>query len=208
MVNPRSKLRERIREATAQAILEAAESVFASEGLHAAKVERIAQGAGVSVGTLYNHFDDREAVLCALVHERQAQLREALDAELARADRPFLAQLQSVLTTVFAQYDLHRPFFSILLQGELETGAQRPRAKAGGARAAMLELRKRLKVLVERGVAAGQIDPAIADLAPTLLLGAIRAVIIRAFLDHDIDAKARVGDLVRFFLHGAGPRHG
>ena len=61
------RLRHRLREETVSAILEAAEHEFASDGLHAARMERIAARAGVAVGTLYNHFDDREALVLALV---------------------------------------------------------------------------------------------------------------------------------------------
>ncbi len=208
MVKARSKLRERIREATAEAILDAAETVFAAEGVRTARVERIAQVAGVSVGTLYNHFDDREAVLCALIRARKAGVNEALDAQLAQADRPFREQLSGVLQALFDNYESHRPFFSVLLQGEVDRGAARARAKTSSTRGAMLEIRKRLQVLVDRGIEAGEVDPGLAKLAPTLLLGAARAVIVRAFFEGDLDARASTGELVRFFLHGAGRRHG
>ncbi len=49
-------LRERFNETTLQAVLSAAEEVFADAGLHAAHMGEIAERAGVSVGTLYNHF--------------------------------------------------------------------------------------------------------------------------------------------------------
>ena len=45
---PVKKLRSRLKEATADAILSAAAEVFAREGLHAAKMESIAEQAGVS----------------------------------------------------------------------------------------------------------------------------------------------------------------
>ena len=54
-----SKLRDRLKETTEQSILAAAEEVFAETGLHGARMETIAQNAGVSVGTLYNYFNDR-----------------------------------------------------------------------------------------------------------------------------------------------------
>jgi AcrR family transcriptional regulator len=56
--HPPPRLRERLREEAARAILAAAEEVFATDGLQA-RMERIAEQAGVAVGTLYNHFEDR-----------------------------------------------------------------------------------------------------------------------------------------------------
>jgi AcrR family transcriptional regulator len=83
-VNPRSSrrtavqpLRSRLREVAAAAILEAAEDVFEDEGLHA-RMETIARRAGVAVGTLYNHFADRETLLRSLVDAHHAELLERL----------------------------------------------------------------------------------------------------------------------------------
>ena len=73
------KLRQRFREATSRAVLEAAEQVFAEDGLHGASMSRIAERAGVAVGTLYNHFKDREALFNALLDQRRAELLDELD---------------------------------------------------------------------------------------------------------------------------------
>src|SRR6266508_4489678 len=81
------RLRDRLREETTRGILGAAEEVFAAEGL-GARMERIAARAGVAVGTLYNHFQDRNALVAALVRSR----REAVE-EHARAHGPLLAVL-------------------------------------------------------------------------------------------------------------------
>jgi AcrR family transcriptional regulator len=65
-------------------ILEAAEATFASEGL-AVPVDRVAERAGVGVGTLYRHFPTKEALFEAIVMTRLedlvAQAQSAADAE-------------------------------------------------------------------------------------------------------------------------------
>ena len=76
-------LRQRIRETTAQAILAAAEEVFANKGLHAAHMGEIAALAGVAVGTLYNHFADRDALLAGLLEDRRAEMLARIDEALA-----------------------------------------------------------------------------------------------------------------------------
>jgi AcrR family transcriptional regulator len=47
-------------------ILDAAREVFAGRGLNA-EMKEIAERAGVGIGTLYRHFDGREALLSALL---------------------------------------------------------------------------------------------------------------------------------------------
>jgi AcrR family transcriptional regulator len=49
-------------------ILEGAREVFARRGLNA-EVREIAERAGVGVGTLYRHFESRERLLAAVVHQ-------------------------------------------------------------------------------------------------------------------------------------------
>src|SRR3954471_24804261 len=72
-------LRSRLREATSAAILDAAEETFAQKGLASATMNDIAAAAGVAVGTLYNHFKDRDALLATLLQDRRAGLLDAMD---------------------------------------------------------------------------------------------------------------------------------
>ena len=70
-------------------ILEAAEAVFASEGIEA-PVDAIAEKAGVGVGTLYRHFPTKEQLCEAILLERLAALAEDARA-LAGAEDPAAA---------------------------------------------------------------------------------------------------------------------
>ncbi|WP_179282246.1 TetR/AcrR family transcriptional regulator [Streptosporangium subroseum] len=63
----------------------AATQVLAERGLDA-PLEHIARRAGVSIGTLYNHFPTREALLGAVLPQRLAALDEITMAALADPD--------------------------------------------------------------------------------------------------------------------------
>src|ERR1700744_4649774 len=102
-------LRERLRAETVRAILAAAEQVFADKGIRAARVEEIAHRAGVAVGTVYNHFEDRESLLSALVEESRAELAGRLQAADDPA-QPFEAQLRRFVRTVFEHFESKREF--------------------------------------------------------------------------------------------------
>src|SRR3954463_14790871 len=75
----KERLRERFRQETAEAVLQAAEEVFAEKGFHAASMSEIARRAGVAVGTLYNHFADRETLLKHLLDTRCQELLALVD---------------------------------------------------------------------------------------------------------------------------------
>ena len=195
-------LRERLRAETARSIISAAEKVFAAQGLRAAKMDDIAAEAGVSVGTVYNHFEDREALLNALLDTRRAELVAKLDAALEEASgEPFPFLLERFTATVLAHFESHRPFFSIVLEGEHQRfGA------TGKQNDAMLEVYKRVEHLMTRGLRKKALRPQGAELWPALFMGAVRGAMI-----HSLSEKSparplgeRAPDLVRFFLDGAG----
>ena len=71
--------------ASVDAILAAAAQVFDAEGYAEATTDRIAERAGVSVGTLYQYFPSKDALLVALfeLHLDEAEAAfEALESEM------------------------------------------------------------------------------------------------------------------------------
>ncbi|PXW95921.1 TetR/AcrR family transcriptional regulator [Mycolicibacterium moriokaense] len=72
-------------------LLDAAEDAFARSGPSAARVEDVAETAGVAVGLLYRHFPSKDAILDAVMQRRTERLDERMQthlAQLARADVP------------------------------------------------------------------------------------------------------------------------
>src|SRR5215216_6863750 len=76
-------------------LLDAAEGVFARDGLRGASVETIALEAGYSTGAIYSSFKGKEDLFLTLVEERidprLAKVYEAAEAELAAGAPPLEA---------------------------------------------------------------------------------------------------------------------
>jgi len=205
------KLRDRLREATAEAILGAAETVFGQAGLHAARMEAIAAEAGVAVGTLYNHFKDRERLLDALVDARRAELLGRLDAALADSrGAPFDAQLRVFVGALTEHFEAHKPYLSIMMEVEASQNCRTfPVAihKPRQSRRTMEEIHVRVAKLIDRGLAAKALRRNDADIYPTVLMGMVRSFMVRR-LFHDnpkpLPLTQRVDQMTRFFLNGAG----
>ena len=70
-------------------ICAAALQVFAEKGFAAAKLDDIARQAGVSKGTLYLYFKDKEELFRAVVRDTVAPNIEVIRASLAQVDLPF-----------------------------------------------------------------------------------------------------------------------
>lgn len=83
------------------AILDAAEQVFASSGYKGATMREIAELAGVAQGLIHYHFKNKETLFDQLVARRSAQINgrrgELLDALFAESDQPALEDIVEAL---------------------------------------------------------------------------------------------------------------
>jgi AcrR family transcriptional regulator len=101
-------------QATVNAVLEATVQVLEREGVDAATTTRIAEVAGVSIGTLYQYFSHRDAILDALQDrefERALGLMQGVlsDGNLERAPRETVTAVVKGLAAIYASRPgLHR----------------------------------------------------------------------------------------------------
>ena len=93
----RSEMGRRDPEARRQAILEAALAVFTSEGFAAAKLDDVADKAGVAKGTIYLHFKDKQDLFEQMVRVAVSPVIARLE---ALAKIPELSA-EMVLRTMF-----------------------------------------------------------------------------------------------------------
>ena len=92
-------------ERTRARLLEAAREVMAGRGFAAARIEDIVAAAGVSHGTFYTYFDNKAAILDALIDTAAAQLQAVVDEPWEGADGQ--AAIEAVIgrfVRVFAEH--------------------------------------------------------------------------------------------------------
>ncbi len=80
------------------AILTAALDVFAENGFAAARLDDVAQKAGVAKGTLYLYFPDKEALFEALLQGLASPVLQRFEALSSDPDLPASAMLGGILT--------------------------------------------------------------------------------------------------------------
>ena len=83
-LEPRKRPKQERSGATVEAILEAAAQIFERHGYAAGTTNRIAARAGVSIGSLYQYFPNKDAILVALVHRHIAESTAVLGPHLER----------------------------------------------------------------------------------------------------------------------------
>ncbi len=101
---------------TQQRFVEAAARVFARHGYSAGTTNRIAEEAGASVGSLYQYFPNKDAVLVALVRQHIADGADVVTSALADvASLPIVDQLGTIVDAVLANHTgdprLHQVLF-------------------------------------------------------------------------------------------------
>jgi AcrR family transcriptional regulator len=106
---------ERSRE-TVEAILEATAHILARDGYDKTSTNRVAEAAGVSIGSLYQYFPNKDALVGALLEDyarRLISLVETSAVELAEV--PLEQATQRIVRAVFAFHrsapKLHRVLF-------------------------------------------------------------------------------------------------
>jgi len=75
-------LQERSR-MTVDALLDATARILVKEGFDKASTNRIAEVAGVSVGSLYQYFPSKEALVAAVIERHQQEIMRTVRGELA-----------------------------------------------------------------------------------------------------------------------------
>lgn len=78
-------------------ILEAAVQVLAKEGAQRFTTARVAEKAGVSIGSLYQYFPNKAAILFRLQSDEWRQTTEMLSSILGDVSRPALERLRTLV---------------------------------------------------------------------------------------------------------------
>ncbi|ONM48902.1 TetR/AcrR family transcriptional regulator [Nocardia donostiensis] len=137
MSTPRKTPRQQRSEFTFDAILDAAARLFHQHGYAATTTNKVAELAGVSIGTLYHYVPNKDALLFALAERHLRQAAHALLTEAAalRADQPPLGETVHRLITAVAHLHSAQPRMHRLLF------EQAPRTPEGVAQLRQLEQR-------------------------------------------------------------------
>lgn len=160
-----SRVRDEARALYRKAILDAAEAVFAEKGMHVARVQDVAARAGLSVGAIYNYFEQKEDILVALLGERMTAVVQEFETQPGDPSA-FEANLVARTTRFLRYAAAHRAFFQVATEhGLIGPGNYASEALLGGKKVKdgnRFELAVRAVVL--HGIAKGHLAAMDVDL--------------------------------------------
>jgi AcrR family transcriptional regulator len=103
--------------ATVEVILDAAALLLVDEGYEQATTNRIAERAGVSIGSLYQYFPNREAVVAAVAQRLKAGIAKPLWLAMStKHERDLRSEISLGLRASIASHASVLPLFRILLE--------------------------------------------------------------------------------------------
>jgi AcrR family transcriptional regulator len=172
---PRSPRRDEAKAGTRRRVLAAAMEVFAREGYHAARMDAIAEAAGVSKGALYFHFPGKLPLFSALVDELAAELGADVATAIA-AHQGGVARVEAAVTAALSLFGPRRALARIVLIEAASLGPAYPtkRREILGRFAAMVRHH------LDEAVAEGSIPPLDSRVAAYAWLGALNEVAMQS----------------------------
>lgn len=106
LTKPRKHASQDRSRATVEVLVEATARILVREGFDKASTNRIAEFAGVSVGSLYQYFPSKEALVVAVMERHNRELMQVVRSALAEVAAQPLEQ--AVRTLVAAAIRAHR----------------------------------------------------------------------------------------------------
>ena len=193
------KARERARRSAE--VLAVARRLYARKGYQQTAMVEIARASELAVGTLYQLFPSKEAILRSLLEERMDELIARVRAAV-NGERDVRAQLRGVVTTHLAFAQENADILRLYLSGWIGYDT-RTRQRFGNRIDARYE--RYLEVLAavfKRGVDSGALAARPPRRLAVTLAGLIHAVIRRGLRERRIDFAAEGDALLDILLHG------
>jgi AcrR family transcriptional regulator len=132
---PRKSPRQRRSKATVDAILAATARVLVAEGYERASTNRVARVAGVSIGSLYQYFPNKEALVLAVIARHCEEMVGLLaQAVVSLADAPIPVAVRTYISTMLAMHRVDPALHRVLVQQVMHLGLEQLQAMQAATR--------------------------------------------------------------------------
>ena len=200
---------ERRPDARPSEILEAALRVFAERGYRTTRLEDVGEAAGVTKGTIYHYFTNKEELLLRAIEHYHEQALGRLTEMLREQTGSASSRIRQLFQRWFGQVTHERMAIrTLLLQGVAHDAPDAYRRWLGSGPVAGTRI---LVSLIEDGQASGEFRKDVDALVASRLMFA-GLLVQSVWQQHGeqvpelaVDADRTVESAVEFFLHGLRP---
>lgn len=190
---PRNSPRQSRSKATVKAIVTAAAHVLVETGYDGTTTNRVAKVAGVSIGSLYQYFANKEALVVAVVEQHCTRMVELLAQSVtALGSAPIPVAIASYIDAMIRAHGVDQALHRVVVQQVMHLGFEQVQAFQMQSRqivAAFLETRR------------DEVLPKDLDLAAYVLVTAVEGVVHNALaIDEPFDETALKGEVAALVL--------
>jgi AcrR family transcriptional regulator len=112
---PRKQPQQDRSRVTVEAILEATTHILTEEGYDKANTNRIADRAGISIGSLYQYFPNKESLMAALIEQHSNEMAELVETKLNHLfDSPLEIVVPELIRAVIAAHAINPKLHQVL----------------------------------------------------------------------------------------------
>ncbi len=111
-ISPRKSPRQARSVATVEVILDATTQVLVDQGLQTLTTARVAARAGVSIGSIYQYYPNKQALLIAVLERHLEMVIRALEAACAEQRGQTLDEIAQAIVCAYVKVKLERPAVS------------------------------------------------------------------------------------------------
>ena len=112
---PRKLPRQERSKITVEAILEATTRILVEEGYDKANTNHIAERAGISIGSLYQYFPNKESLIAALMEQHVTEMAELVETKLnCLFDSPLEIAIPEIITAIVAAHAINPRLHQVL----------------------------------------------------------------------------------------------
>lgn len=176
-------------------MLRATQDLVRDRGLDAFTVEAVAAASGVAKTTIYRHFSSSDELLLAALSEIAGDVPD-IDTGDVRSD---LVELMRLFTEIGTRPDIRQIMTAVMLRAATDDEFNRLRLRH------IAERKAPLRIVIQRGIASGLIDPAIdIETVSALLEG---PMIARVMHDRAGFRPGEIDQIVGLVLRAVAPDH-
>jgi AcrR family transcriptional regulator len=124
LTKPRKHASQERSRATVDVLIEATARILVSEGFDKASTNRIAEEAGVSIGSLYQYYPGKEALVAAVIDRHNQEIMQVVRDALAEvASQPIKKAVRKIVVAAIEAHRIDAKLHRVLAEQVPRTGS-------------------------------------------------------------------------------------
>lgn len=188
-------------------ILESAEKVFLEKGFYSAKIEEIAQNAGIAKGTIYLYFKDKESIYVSLIEKKVKELIRLIE-DVRKEEIPSPQKLEKIYFQLCEYVDKAQRVHSFISVENIITLMKVVSRLKSKVIPKIKRLIEDVASIVENGIAEGRFENTDPMLIALLFFGHLRVAILLPLMRElytinlSIDKESANKKILDYFFNG------